>query len=68
MPCCTALAWHACSPAVCCRPAGLTQRYSAAPHVDPLLCGVTAVGEYLQWDICREGLPLPDLIRTWTPA
>ncbi len=33
-----------------------------SPHADPLLYGVTAVGEYLLWDICREGLPVLDLI------
>ena len=38
-----------------------------APHVDPLLCGVTAVGELLLWDICREGLPLLKLISTKDP-
>ncbi len=38
-----------------------------APHVAPLLCGVTAVGEYLLWDICREGLPVLDLLRTKDP-
>jgi hypothetical protein len=32
--------------------------------VDPLLCGVTAVGELLLWDISREGLPLLELIKT----
>jgi hypothetical protein len=30
-------------------PAGLPQWCSVAPHVDPLLCGVTAVGEILLW-------------------
>jgi hypothetical protein len=35
--------------------------------VDPLLCGVTAVGEFLLCDICREGLPVLDLIRTKDP-
>jgi hypothetical protein len=35
--------------------------------VDPLLCGVTAVGELLLWDICREGLPLLKLISTKDP-
>ena len=38
-----------------------------APHVDPLLCGVTAVGELLLWDICREGLPVLKLISTKDP-
>jgi hypothetical protein len=38
-----------------------------APHVDPLLCGVTAVGELLLWDICREGLPVLGLLRTKEP-
>jgi hypothetical protein len=61
------LAWLACNlPARCC-PAGLPQWCSVAPHVDPLLCGVTAVGEHLLWDICREGLPLLKLIRTKDP-
>jgi hypothetical protein len=36
-----------------------------APHVDPLLCGVTTVGELLLWDIC---LPLLHLIRTQDPC
>jgi hypothetical protein len=35
--------------------------------VAPLLCGVTAVGELLLWDICREGLPLLKLISTKDP-
>jgi hypothetical protein len=38
-----------------------------APHVDPLLCEVTAVGELLLWDVSREGLPLLDLIKTKDP-
>ena len=38
-----------------------------APHMDPLLCGVTAVGELLVWDICREGLPVLQLISTKDP-
>ena len=38
-----------------------------APHVDPLLCCVTAVGELLLWDVSREGLPLLELIRTKDP-
>ncbi len=38
-----------------------------APHVDPLLCGVTAVGELLLWDICREGLPVLGLLGTKDP-
>jgi hypothetical protein len=43
-------------------PAGLLQWCSVAPHVDPLLCGVTAVGELVLWDICKEGLPVLKLI------
>jgi hypothetical protein len=35
--------------------------------MDPLLCGVTAVGELLVWDICREGLPVLQLISTKDP-
>ena len=35
--------------------------------MDPRLCGVTAAGEYLLWDVCRERLPLLDLIRTKDP-
>ena len=35
--------------------------------MDPLLCGVTAVGELLLWDICREGLPVLGLLRTKDP-
>ena len=54
-------------PALHCPAAGLPQWCSVAPHVDPLLCGVTAVGEYLLWDVCRERLPLLDLIRTKDP-
>lgn len=34
-------------PALHCPAAGLPQWCSVTPHVDPLLCGVTAVGEYL---------------------
>jgi hypothetical protein len=45
------LAWLACNLPACCYPAGLPQWCSVAPHVDPLLCGVTAVGEHLLWDI-----------------
>jgi hypothetical protein len=44
--------------------AGLPQWCSVTLHVEPLLCGVTAVGEHLLWDLSREGLPLLDLIRT----
>jgi hypothetical protein len=35
--------------------------------VDPLLCGVTAVGKYLLWDVCRERLPVLQLISTKDP-
>jgi hypothetical protein len=48
-------------------PAGLPQWCSVAPHVEPLLCGITAVGELLLWDICREGLPVLTLISTEDP-
>jgi hypothetical protein len=54
-------------PALHCPAAGLPQWCSVTPHVDPLLCGVTAVGEYLLWDVCREGLPVLQLIRTKDP-
>ncbi len=50
-----------------CTAAGLPQWCSVTPHVEPLLCGVTAVGEYLLWDICREGLPVLGLLRKQDP-
>ena len=35
--------------------------------MDPLLCGVTAVGEPLLWDNSNEGLPLLKLISSKDP-
>ena len=47
--------------------AGLPQWCSVTLHVEPLLCGVAAVGEHLLWDITREGLPLLELLRNKDP-
>ncbi len=56
-----------CSSPILMAATGLPQWCSVTLHVEPLLCGVTAVGEHLLWDISREGLPLLELIRTKDP-